>query len=414
MKTPPVNANPYAMKRLGFAPLWTCNQKCSFCAKGAPPPGTKASLSTAEALAVMRKARLDGCDFLSVDGGEPTLRRDLPQLMSAAVKMGYSMLAITTNAVALADGKMVGEFGRRPELRGHLSFCVSLHSHQAGVSEKLTRAPGTFKATLAGIRALDKAGFVFSLYHLITNLSFRALPRYADFILKTFPRANAVTFSYMFPANHLGAEALALYPRISLTTPFLVKAVGLLEAAGIKTELSNCGIIPLCLMRGTERLFLKTAQMAGSEFTTFDTSQMSPFPFFDNTFNRRIRTKGPACAKCFISRTCDGLWNLYSGKFGFSELRPFTGAYFRQLPGGSGKATLNLAGCVKAPDPEALAMINALDLRYRGFSGLRLENRTALGQGAERLAAFAREAGLEILPDAPGKTAGPARKPRKH
>ncbi|HAF96677.1 MAG: hypothetical protein A2X34_07940 [Elusimicrobia bacterium GWC2_51_8] len=384
-------------KRLGFAPLWACNQKCSFCAKGSPPPGVKASLSTAEALAVLSKARREGYDFLSIDGGEPTLRRDLPELVSAAARMGYGMLAITTNAVALADGKMVNEFLRRLNPPGCLGFCVSLHSHLAGVSEKLTRAPGTFEKTLSGVRAIDRAGFNFSFYFVITTLNFRSIPRYADFIIKNFPRANAVTFSYIFPSSNLGAEALDLYPRISPTSPYLAKAAGILEAAGINTFLGSCGVVPLCLMRGTEQLFLDTSKMAGSEFMTFDTQRMAPFPFFDNAFNRQNRTKGPACAKCFINRACNGVWNFYAEKFGFSELRPFTGAYFRRLPRAPGTAALDLTGCLKSPDPETLAMINVIDLRYRGFSSLRLVNADALGGGGWRLAAFARKAGFKII-----------------
>lgn len=384
-------------KMFGFGPLWACNQKCSFCAKGSPPPGVKPSLSTAEALAVLRNARRDGYDSLSIDGGEPTLRSDLPRLLSAAAKMGYATLAITTNAVALADGKIVGEFFRRPELWRQVGFCVSLHSHLAGVSEKLTRAPGSFKKTLSGIREIIRAGFDFSLYHVITTLNYRKMPRYAAFIAKTFPRANTVTFSYMFPAKHLGAEALDLYPKVSLTAPYLKKAAGILEAAGIPVVLGSCGVVPLCLMRGTERLFLKTSKTAGEEFLSFDTAKMAPFPFFDSAFNHRNRVKGPACAKCFINRACDGVWNFYADRFGFSELRPFTGEYFRRLPRGAGKAALNLAGCSKAPSPETLAMINIIDLRYRGFSVLRLVNKDSLPGAAGRLAAFAGKAGFDIV-----------------
>ena len=379
-------------KRLSVSLLWDCNQRCGFCAKGRPPRGVRPRLSLEEALAVLRAGRRDGYDFLALDGGEPSIYPELRQVVLKALELGYRSVNILTNGTGLAAGGLLRGFPARHRKR--LSFCVSLHSHLPAVSDKLTGSPGSFAKTLEGIRAARGAGFTFSLYHVITALNWRALPAYAAFVAKNFPEAGAVTFSYMFPAEHLRA-GLGLYPRLGPAAAPLAEGARLLQARGLRVELSACGVIPLCLARGSERILLNTA--LEKRFMTFDTMKMEPRPFLDADFNGRTKKKAPRCAGCFVDRACGGIWKFYAGKFGLSELRPFKGDYFRKLPG-SGGASLDLASSAAAPDPLAPAMASLIGLRYRGVSKLNLLNEAALGGAAEKLRTFAREAGFTLVP----------------
>jgi cyclic pyranopterin phosphate synthase len=349
-----------------------------------------------EALAVLRAKRAEGYNNLAFDGGEPTLRKDLPFLAAEALSMGFDLVNILTNAVALADGKMIKQFLAIPDVQRRLGFCVSLHSHLPRVSDAITRAPGTFAKTIDGLRAIRAAGFSFALYHVVTSLNFRALPRYADFAAKKFPEALSVTFSHIFPPEFADKDLL-LYPRVTAAAPYLVKACDRLKAAGIRPDLSSCGVVPLCLMRGSEKLFLETSKQAGKEFLTYDTKQTGSLQVFGREFNARYRAKGRRCASCFIDRACMGMWEFYLAKFGQAELRPFSAAYFRRLARNGGTAELDLAGCLGSPDPPALARIALMDLRYRGFSRLKLKSGTILPGETVKLRAFARAAGFVLV-----------------
>ncbi len=396
------NAGRRPRKRLILSLLWDCNQRCSFCAKGPRPAGAERLIPPGKVLELLRAGRRDGYDGLSLDGGEPTLYPDLARLVARALGLGYGSVNILTNGMALADSGLLRALGR-PRLRERVVFCVSLHSHLAAVSDRLTATPGAFARTLAGLGELRDSGFEFSLYSVITTLNWRRLPAYAAFVAEHFPQANSVTFSYLFPAGYL-REGLALYPRLVPTAPALAAAAALLRSRGIRPELSACGLIPLCLARGNERLLLGTAMESGERHMTFDTHKMEPFPFFDAAFNNRNKRKGPACGGCAVAGVCGGIWNFYADKYGFSELRPFAAEHFKALPG-SGSASLDLSSCSGAAEPWKLAMMNLIALRYKGFSRLTLLNEAALGDRAPGLKAFARAAGF-VLPRAP--TAGGA------
>lgn len=405
MKRTSADNLPRAGKRLAVSLLWDCNQRCPFCAKGPPPPGIKSRLSFGEAVTVLRAGRRDGCDFLSLDGGEPSIHPDLARLTVKALELGYLSVNILTNATGLAGNALLHAL---PAGAGNrVTFCVSLHSQLPQVSDKLTGSPGGFLKTLEGIRAARDAGFPFSLYHVITTLNWRAVPAYAAFVAKNFPETLAVTFSYIFPAQHLRA-GLDLYPRISPTSPQLAKGARLLLSRGIRVELSACGMIPLCFARGNERILLNASME--KRFMTFDTMKMEPLPFLDSGFNRRNKTKAPRCADCFINRACGGIWNFYAARFGLSELRPFKAAYFRQLPG-SGEAALDLLSCAGTQAPEARALTSLISLRYRGFSNLSLLNENALRGKAQLIRDLAREAGFKLARAAP-RAASPGQKPK--
>ncbi|HAF95867.1 MAG TPA: hypothetical protein DER10_07040 [Elusimicrobia bacterium] len=380
-------------KRLAVSLLWDCNQRCWFCAKGPAPAGVKPRMSAREALALFRAKRREGYNELIFDGGEPTLRKDLPFLAVKAISMGFVSVNILTNAVALADGKMVQEFLDVPGFRRRVSFSVSLHSHLPRVSDSITRSPGTFAKTIAGLGAIRDAGIKFSLYHVITACNFRALPRYADFVAEKFPEAAGVTFSHIAPAD-LKENGLRFYPRVTAVTHYLVKACGRLKAAGIRSNLSGCGIVPLCLMRGSEKLFLKVSKEAGQDHLIYDTKQTGQLNIVIKRFNDQFRAKGRRCASCLLDRACTGMWKFYLAKFGDSELHPFKASYFSRLPRSRGTAEVDLAGCLGSPDPGALARICMIEFRYRGFSRLKLKSAAALRGDEAELRAFARSMGF--------------------
>ena len=83
--------------KIGFA----CNNLCRFCVQGDKRHRVKAPTTrkVREELESGRK-RADGVVFT---GGEPTLRRDLPELVSFAREVGYETIQIQTNGRTFAS-----------------------------------------------------------------------------------------------------------------------------------------------------------------------------------------------------------------------------------------------------------------------------------------------------------------------
>ena len=318
------------MKKFNFSLLWDCNEDCLFCAKGHVPPGVKSRFSSDEAIKTIFKKRKEGFEAISFDGGEPTLMKDLPKLIAFAIKCGYKEVCVLTNAVLLSDLKILEKIKTYDSKdRKKVSFSVSLHSHKEEVSNYLTASKNTFHKTLKGIENILKCGFTVSIYHIIASQNYKDLPNFAKFILKKFPEADNITFSYIYPVSHKFNTLKDIYPKLLPVGPYLKKAVKLLEKSDTEVRLSSCGIIPPCLMKGMEHLLKRTHEEDNIESITCDTATTDKFPFFSEIFNRENKIKSSKCAACAVNDFCGGLWKFYANIYGLEELKPYKKSPFK-------------------------------------------------------------------------------------
>lgn len=399
------------MRKISISLLWDCNESCIFCAKGPAPYGVKRRMSEAEVVKLLLASRAKGCDVAAFDGGEPTLLPYLPALAGRALKAGYKEVQILTNAVALSDGKIVKVLaGCHPKARKAVQFGVSLHAHLKADSEFLTRSEGTFEKTLAGINNLHKAGFRLTLYHVITARTFRKLPDYARFVADNFPWLPGITFSLIYPTPQFGAH-MELFPRIPAVVPFFDKALGVLHAAGMQANMSSCGMVPFCLFRGNERIFLRSfARDNSARAASVDTHKSEAFPFFLENFQRENKAKAAACAGCLLDPVCGGIWKVYADRYGLGELKPYKAAYFKKLPASAAVGLVDLDQGRNYPDPAAYVRIALADLRWKGVKDITLKGTEPAGLSSADIAAFAAELGCRIVPAQRGRQeTGPSR-----
>jgi MoaA/NifB/PqqE/SkfB family radical SAM enzyme len=135
-----------AEQKLVLNVSYRCNNRCVFCSvdQRARVDGDLAAQRQAITEAAGRGVRL-----LDLDGGEPTLYPHLAELVDLARRLGLERIAVTTN------GRMLAYPGRAAALReaGVTDLLISLHGPDATVQDALTRSPGSFEQTLAGLRA---------------------------------------------------------------------------------------------------------------------------------------------------------------------------------------------------------------------------------------------------------------------
>ena len=313
------------MKEFHLSLLWDCNQRCAFCAKGPPPEGAKRRLSLREAAAIVKRMKRTGCDSITFDGGEPTLLPDLPRIIRSAVEAGYKNITVMTNGVLLSDPARVRLLmDAHDRVKEKVCFCVALHSHREAVSERLTGARGTFHKTIRGIENLAKAGVVIHLYHVITSLNYKDLRKFAFFVAR-MPGIKEVVFSYIFPTLHNIRRQMDLYPRVSEVRPYFKKALAALEKSGIETSMSNCGNVPLCLMRGNEELYIQSYR-DNLDAISCDSSKTEAVPFFLESFDRITKVKAAGCRACRMDPVCGGISKFYAIIHGLEELAPYDSA----------------------------------------------------------------------------------------
>jgi len=132
-----------------------CNLRCVYCMpeQGLPWLNRSDILSYEEIAAIVRELAALGLRRVRLTGGEPLVRRDLPELVRQLAAVPHiADLALSTNAVLLAP--MAAEL----RAAGINRVNVSLDSLRPDRIDAIARRPGVHQAILAGLRAADAAG----------------------------------------------------------------------------------------------------------------------------------------------------------------------------------------------------------------------------------------------------------------
>ncbi len=142
---------------MDLALTYACQNNCAHCYNEA---GRKqmASLETRDWRRVLRRLAEIGVPHIIFTGGEPTLARDLPELVRCAEDLGQ-VTGINTNGRRLAEPRLAP----RLKAAGLDHVQITLASHLPEVHDATVRAPA-FEETVAGIRNCLQAGL-----HTITN-----------------------------------------------------------------------------------------------------------------------------------------------------------------------------------------------------------------------------------------------------
>jgi len=126
-----------------------CNLNCIYCHHEGEG-GISSEMTGDEVLRIVRVAKSLGVGRVKYTGGEPLLRRDLPEIISGTIAMGMEDVAITTNGTLLKE--------RVRELRdaGLRRLNVSMPSIRPCVYASLTK--GALAEVFAGIKVAKDLG----------------------------------------------------------------------------------------------------------------------------------------------------------------------------------------------------------------------------------------------------------------
>jgi 12,18-didecarboxysiroheme deacetylase len=152
-----------------------CNLKCIHCYAHAKDVAFKNELSTDEGKALLDDLAQFGVPVILFSGGEPFVRKDLPELARYAVERGMRAV-ISTNGTLITPEKarIFKEIG--------LSYVgISLDGMEE-VNDRFRGVKGAFKAALKGIRNCQEAGMKVGLRFTINKLNAGEIPGIFDLI----------------------------------------------------------------------------------------------------------------------------------------------------------------------------------------------------------------------------------------
>ncbi len=147
--TPPFSNKPTAPYRMDLAVTYRCNNHCAHCynARERNYP----ELGTEQWFAILDQLWQIGIPHVVFTGGEPTLRKDLPELIAHAEANGQ-ITGINTNGRMLKDPEYVQSL-----LDAGLDHVqITLESHDAAVHNNMVAAKNAWEDTVQGIRNVLK------------------------------------------------------------------------------------------------------------------------------------------------------------------------------------------------------------------------------------------------------------------
>lgn len=269
----------------------TCNQNCGFC-NARRPSEKRAFIAPAAVRARIEEAVRGGPGELVLTGGEPTLRRDLEELVSLA-RRGAQKVTVETNGTLLSEERVDALLEA-----GVSTFRVHLPAW-GETCDRLTRDEGAFARTLALLKALRDRQVAFELATPIAqgNLSaVEELPRrLAEAGVK--PRVHLVSV----PNDGPDLDALASPDQAARAIERFSEAA---RTWDLPLRMEQGNPLPPCLLERPGRhahLYALTPGGAG---------------------HRRF-VQAEACASCVVRDRCPGLPRRWIEVHGVSP-RPIT------------------------------------------------------------------------------------------
>ena len=291
---------------------YKCNNNCRFCYCGDKrdlPP-----MKTLDAKEQLVRARKRGSKFVDFLGGEPTIRKDLIELIKFAKKIGFETISITTNGRMLSNR----DYAERIVDAGLNSIVFSIHGPTAEIHDFLTRVKGSFAQAVEGvknIRSMSEKIYICT-NTTITKYNIKLLPQIAELNAKL--GADGMEFIFPHPRGNAYENFEEIVPHLSELIGLPPKVVGIAKMNGVK----HCVFryVPLCYLycslKNVGELEAKgrlAEQHIGPEFEDLEVEK-------NRAENGRV--KGPQCFGCKYNQICEGVFKEYAEKRGLEELVP--------------------------------------------------------------------------------------------
>lgn len=164
-----------------IALTYRCQNNCVFCYASAGDRGNREGEMSADQVKRIIDAIVDDARVptLSFTGGEPTVRPDLPELVSYASSRGLRVNLIT-NGIICGNKNYVQKLKKS----GLKSAQVSLEAVDEDLHNRIVQNPGAYRATLKGLENLVEAGIHTHTNTTLCGPNIEHFPRLIDFLVE--------------------------------------------------------------------------------------------------------------------------------------------------------------------------------------------------------------------------------------
>lgn len=313
-----------------------CNNRCVFCIDGMPKREDRSYMPWEDMERELRFWAESGSRSVGFLGGEPTTYPHIVQSVALAKELGFTRIALATNATRLR----LTHFTDKLLEAGLTRTTISMHGHTAELEDKITRVPGVYAKKVDAIRYLLKKkedGFLadgVSVNIVLNGWNYRHLLHMMKFFYDDLGLPD-LRVNFVRPEGYAEGDP-EITPTYTQVVPYLVKAIALSEAHW-KRKTFTFGGFPLCVLtpklRNDDRLLkkymgeyrdLSTDCSVRQEGDGFGIEEVKDGRSRFNWQDRKrfdLKQAPAACSACSKVDLCEGVWKGYVDIHGEGEIR---------------------------------------------------------------------------------------------
>lgn len=294
------------MANLGYIQVTRlCNQKCRFCSN----PEREATLTLAEAKAMIDDFVTRGYDGVILTGGEPTMHPDLGEIVSYSHQQGIHPRLIT-------NGQKTADEGVLRDLvdRGLDHLHVSIQSFDPETQAFLTCNDDSLANVLATFEHIGRLGINADVNTTINHYNAGYLDKLVMLLVQRFPFLRHFVWNNLDPSMNRATQNPDVVHRLWECEVSLHRAMQFLESTGRTFRAEK---VPLCYMAEYAHCSTETRKIIKGEeriVRFLDEKGMVRETLFRHG-------KAAACGVCRFEPICAGLYDM-DVHYSSSELFP--------------------------------------------------------------------------------------------
>jgi cyclic pyranopterin phosphate synthase len=312
-----------------------CNNNCIFCMEEDREGRYVTNSATNDDTVRWILEHHRDCEEVCFTSGEPTINPALPRWVKMARTAGVRTISVMTNGRALGYER----YAKGLVAAGMNRFYVSIHGHERRLHEGLTRTPGSFEQTVAGIRMIASLARYGIVLHTSTVVTRRNLPHVGA--IYRFLRGlgvQQVVFNVMQANGRADTHFEQIFPRYTDIAATFAEFVR--EQAAIEPQpMAFLVDIPLCTTEavpdfnrgyvesyvhfepaGVATALLDEQVLAGARPRGGASGELVQIRRSD--LDEARRHKRSECSACRYDGKCEGVWGNYLRRYGWDEFAP--------------------------------------------------------------------------------------------
>lgn len=281
----------------------SCNSRCKFCYTEwiRHKPGLPSRLIRK---ALEHASLIPSLNTVVFSGGEPTLRRDLCDLLEYAKAQGIVNIGLQSNGHRLADKDYVEKL----RCAGLSSVLLSLHGSTSATHDSIVGLSGSFDTAIHALVALEELGIRTTLNYVVCTTNCSELSEFAS-LATSLSSQTRIRFSFPIVEGEAFHNVADILPSLPSFINAILAARERNPCIESRTEIAN---VPPCV---SDQLQMHPAYLVTQRMSLLEIS-----PFYEHNMLRGEQlVKLQACGRCTWSDNCGGIQIPYLARFKDSQ-----------------------------------------------------------------------------------------------